>query len=60
MYAPAVAVTIYRDKKNEWRWRVTSRNGRIIADSAEGYLRRGGAKRGLAALKKELTKEGAQ
>lgn len=30
---------VYRDKAGEWRWRVFSRNGRIMADSGEGYRR---------------------
>lgn len=34
---------IYRDKKGEWRWRLKARNGRCIADSGEGYKRRGDA-----------------
>ncbi|HEV7743789.1 MAG TPA: DUF1508 domain-containing protein [Pyrinomonadaceae bacterium] len=28
---------IYQDHKNEWRWRLRAANGRIVADSAEGY-----------------------
>ena len=31
---------LYRDKAGEWRWRFMSGNGRIIADSAEGYKRK--------------------
>ena len=27
----------YQDNKDEWRWRLKASNGRIIADSAEGY-----------------------
>lgn len=27
----------YTDTANQWRWRVKSTNGNIIADSAEGY-----------------------
>jgi len=27
----------YKDAKGEWRWRLKASNGRIIADSAEGY-----------------------
>jgi uncharacterized protein YegP (UPF0339 family) len=34
---------VYRDAKMEWRWRLVARNGRTIADSAEGYKRRSGA-----------------
>ncbi len=44
----------YKDKKKEWRWRVTARNGNIIADSGEGYKRKGGAMKGLKSLKKFL------
>ena len=28
---------IYKDKRGEWRWRLKAPNGRIMADSAEGY-----------------------
>ena len=28
---------IYRDKKGEFRWRITSHNGEIIGASCEGY-----------------------
>ena len=28
---------LYRDKKDEWRWRLVAENGKIVADSAEGY-----------------------
>ena len=27
----------YKDAKGEWRWRLKAANGRIIADSGEGY-----------------------
>ena len=31
---------IYRDANREWRWRLKASNGRIVADSGEGYRRR--------------------
>lgn len=34
---------IYRDNNGEWRWRLVARNRRIIADSGEGYKRKGKA-----------------
>jgi len=40
---------VYCDKKHEWRWRFRARNGRIIADSGEGYCRKAGC---LAAIKR--------
>ena len=36
---------IYRDRKGGYRWRLQTRNGRIIADSAESYTRRADARR---------------
>jgi len=36
---------IYRDGRGEWRWRLKASNGRIIADSGEGYRRLGSARR---------------
>ena len=31
---------IYRDAKNEWRWRLQAANHKTIADSGEGYHNR--------------------
>jgi uncharacterized protein YegP (UPF0339 family) len=31
---------IYKDTAGDWRWRIVSRNGRIIAASTEGYRRK--------------------
>lgn len=33
----AMRFVIYKDQRGEWRWRLRARNGKIIADSAEGY-----------------------
>lgn len=30
----------YRDGEKKWRWRFVRKNGRILADSAEGYSKR--------------------
>ncbi len=43
---------IYKDRKSEWRWRALARNGRIVADSGEGYIRKSDAVRGLERLAK--------
>lgn len=29
---------MYRDTRNEWRWRLKAANGNIIATSGEGYV----------------------
>ena len=31
----------YNDNANEWRWRRTASNGRIVGASSEGYKNRG-------------------
>ena len=38
---------IYEDDGGEWRWRLKSANGRKIADSAEGYSSKAGARRAV-------------
>lgn len=32
-------VEVYKDQGGLWRWRLISRNGRIVATSGEGYRR---------------------
>ena len=29
---------IYKDRAGEWRWHLKAANGRIVADSGEGYV----------------------
>ncbi len=29
---------MFQDKKKQWRWHVKADNGRIVADSGEGYV----------------------
>jgi len=33
-------VEIYKDDGGEWRWTAVAKNGKVIADSAEGYNNR--------------------
>lgn len=33
-------IEVYKDELSEWRWRLKSSNGKIIATSSEGYKRR--------------------
>jgi len=39
-------VEVYPDKHHKWRWRYRAANGRILADSGQGYARRGDAIKG--------------
>ena len=43
---------IYRDTERQWRWRLVAANGRIFADSAEGYARRGGCLHGIRLVRR--------
>ena len=43
---------LYQDRASEWRWRLVASNGNIIADSAEGYSSKQGAKRGIRSVKR--------
>lgn len=43
-------IEVYADEAGEWRWRVRAGNGRILADSGEGYRRRRDCVAGLRLL----------
>ncbi|MCA1815676.1 MAG: DUF1508 domain-containing protein [Acidobacteria bacterium] len=32
-----VVFSVYKDAAGEWRWRLDATNGRVVADSGEGY-----------------------
>ena len=38
--------------RREWRWRLRAQNGRIIADSGEGYRNRADAEHGIVLVKR--------
>lgn len=40
-----MAVEVYKDRQDEWRWRYRARNGRITCDSSEGYASEYNARR---------------
>lgn len=44
-----IKITIYKDKKSEYRWNM-KRCGKIIAESGEGYKRFKGCTKTLSAL----------
>jgi uncharacterized protein YegP (UPF0339 family) len=41
---------VYFDEKHEYRWRVKAGNGRILADSGEGYKNYGDCMAGFAGI----------
>lgn len=44
----------YKDEKGEYRWRLKSKNGRIVAESGEGYNRIEMAVKGFSVVKELL------
>lgn len=49
--------TVYQDRKKEWRWRLTAKNGRTIADSGEGYASKRNAVRAAQRMRDLLFAE---
>ena len=42
---------MYRDSRNEWRWRLRAANGRTIADSGEGYVNKSDCRHAIDLVK---------
>lgn len=49
---------IYRDTAMEWRWRLVASNGRIVADSGEGYKRKSAAVAAASRFRKMVVTAG--
>lgn len=47
---------VYRDAADEWRWRLIHPNGRVLADSGEGYVSKSDAVHGLSVVTKRPIK----
>jgi uncharacterized protein YegP (UPF0339 family) len=35
-----MSFTVWKDSAGEWRWTLHAKNGKVIADSSEGYMQR--------------------
>jgi len=46
---------IYRDGRREWCWRLRASNGRIVADSGEGYRRHASVRKAVDRVRSILT-----
>jgi uncharacterized protein YegP (UPF0339 family) len=44
---------LYQDAKGEYRWRLKSGNGQIIATGGEGYTSKASALNGIEAVKRD-------
>jgi uncharacterized protein YegP (UPF0339 family) len=49
----AAKFEIYQDSKSEYRWRLKSSNGQVIATGGEGYTSKSGCENGIAAVKRD-------
>ena len=49
----AAKFELYKSANGEFRWRLKSANGQIIATGGEGYTRKDGALNGIEAVKRD-------
>lgn len=42
---------LFQDKRGEYRWRLRSRNSKIIADGSEGYAAKASCEHGIALVR---------
>jgi uncharacterized protein YegP (UPF0339 family) len=42
---------VYQDSAGEWRWRLKAANGKVLADSGEGYSSKQACKEGIDLVK---------
>lgn len=47
-------IEMYKDRRGQWRWRMLARNGKVIADSAESYSKRGNVVRAARSVRQSL------
>jgi uncharacterized protein YegP (UPF0339 family) len=47
-------VEMYQDSGGEWRWRVVADNGKVVADSGEGYINRVDCVHGLHVTARQI------
>ena len=49
----AAKFEVYQDARGEYRWRLKSANGQVIATGGEGYTSKAGASNGIEAVKRD-------
>ena len=55
--SPPMKFNIYKDKVGEFRWRLVATNGKIIADSGEGYNNKADCLHGIDLVKSSTNAE---
>jgi len=51
---------VFQDRAGEWRWHLKAANGRIMADSGEGYASQTNAERALRAFRARVATAGVR
>lgn len=54
---PFPSFLIYKDARNEYRWRYQASNHKVIADSGEGYKTKKDCERGIKLVQASSSKE---
>jgi uncharacterized protein YegP (UPF0339 family) len=49
---------LYKDRQGQFRWRLKASNGKIIADSGEGYVQKSDCQHGIDLVKSEAAGAG--
>ncbi|RYZ78019.1 MAG: DUF1508 domain-containing protein [Proteobacteria bacterium] len=47
---------LYKDNQKQYRWTLRANNGRIIADSSEGYTSKQACQHGIDIMKRDVPK----
>lgn len=46
-----LTIVLYKDHREEWRWKMVADNNKILANSGEGYSTKAGAKRAIKRIR---------
>ena len=53
-------IEVYRDLAGEYRWRITARNGQIVATSGEAFATKGNAERAAEMVEARVDMDGPE
>jgi uncharacterized protein len=55
---PMATFELFKDRQGQFRWRLKASNGKIIADSGEGYVQKSDCQHGIDLVKSEAAGAG--
>jgi uncharacterized protein YegP (UPF0339 family) len=53
-FLPKPKLEIYKDQREEYRWRLKAENGQIIAEGGQGYSSKAKCEQGIEAVKHDI------